>query len=37
VLENMRGVLKAAGGDLTYMTKIEDRPAVAAARDEVFP
>jgi hypothetical protein len=21
----------------TYMTKIEDRPAVAAARDEVFP
>jgi len=40
----MRGVLQAAGGDLsnlmkmtTYITKIEDRPAVAAARSEVFP
>jgi 2-iminobutanoate/2-iminopropanoate deaminase len=44
VLQNMRAVLQAAGGDLsnlmkitTYITKIEDRPAVAAARSEVFP
>src|SRR5262247_2398888 len=36
VLQNMRAVLQAAGGDLsnlmkitTYITKIEDRPAVA--------
>jgi len=43
VLQNMRGVLRAAGGDLdnlmkitTYITKIEDRPAVAEARNEVF-
>jgi len=39
----MRGVLQAAGGDFgnlmkmtTYITKIEDRPAVAAVRSEVF-
>ena len=44
VLQNMRGVLQAAGGDFsnlmkitTYITKIEDRPAVAAARSEVLP
>ena len=43
VLQNMRGVLQAAGGDLsnlmkitTYITKIEDRPLVAEARNEVF-
>ena len=41
--ENLRGVLQAAGGDLgnlmkitTYITRIEDFPAVAAARSEVF-
>jgi 2-iminobutanoate/2-iminopropanoate deaminase len=41
--ENLRGVLRAAGGDLsslmkvtTYITKIEDFPAVAQARSEVF-
>jgi 2-iminobutanoate/2-iminopropanoate deaminase len=41
--ENLRGVLQAAGGDLsslmkitTYITKIEDFPAVAQARSEVF-
>jgi len=32
VFQNMRGVLEAAGGDL----RIEDRPAVAAVRSEVF-
>ena len=44
VLQNLRGVLQAAGGDFkdlmkitTYITKIEDRPAVAEARAEVFP
>src|SRR2546426_579229 len=43
VLQNMRGVLQAAGGDLsnlmkitTYITKIEDRPLVAEACNEVF-
>jgi len=42
--QNLRGVLQAAGGDLgdlmkitTYITKIEDFPAVAEARREVFP
>jgi len=41
--ENLRHVLRAAGGDLTdlmkittYITKIEDFPAVAEARSEVF-
>ena len=41
--ENLRRVLQAAGGDLqhlmkitTYITKIEDFPAVAQARSEVF-
>ena len=41
--ENLRHVLRAAGGDLTdlmkittYITKIEDVPAVAEARSEVF-
>ena len=41
--ENLRGVLLAAGGDVgnlmkitTYITKIEDVPAVAEARSEVF-
>jgi 2-iminobutanoate/2-iminopropanoate deaminase len=40
---NLRGVLEASGGDLsnlmkitTYITKIEDFPAVAQARSEVF-
>jgi enamine deaminase RidA (YjgF/YER057c/UK114 family) len=40
---NLRQVLQAAGGDLgslmkmtTYITRIEDRPAVAEARSEVF-
>ena len=40
---NLRQVLQAAGGDLkdlmkitTYITKIEDVPAVAQARGEVF-
>ncbi len=44
VFENLRGVLRAAGGDLaslmkitTYITKLEDFPAVAQARGEVFP
>jgi 2-iminobutanoate/2-iminopropanoate deaminase len=47
VFENLRGVLRAAGGDLpnlmpnlmkitTYITKLEDFPAVAQARSEVF-
>ena len=43
VFENLRGVLRAAGGDFsnlmkitTYITKIEDFPAVAQARGEVF-
>jgi 2-iminobutanoate/2-iminopropanoate deaminase len=41
--QNLRGVLQAAGGDLshlmkitTYITKIEDFPAVAQVRSEVF-
>ena len=41
--ENLRQVLRAAGGDLkdlmkitTYITKIEDVPAVAEARSEAF-
>lgn len=41
--ENLRGVLQAAGGDLsslmkitTYITRIEDFPAVAEARSAVF-
>lgn len=41
--ENLRGVLQAAGGDLsslmkitTYITRIEDFPAVAEARSSVF-
>ena len=41
--ENLRGVLQAAGGDLsslmkitTYITRIEDFPAVAKARSSVF-
>ena len=41
--QNLRGVLRAAGGDLgnlmkitTYITRIEDVPAVARARGEVF-
>ena len=41
--ENLRQVLRAAGSDLkdlmkitTYITKIEDFPAVAEARSEVF-
>jgi 2-iminobutanoate/2-iminopropanoate deaminase len=41
--ENLRGVLQAAGGDLsnlmkitTYITRIEDFPAVAEARSTVF-
>ena len=40
---NLRQVLQAAGGDLgslmkmtTYIARIEDRPAVAEARGEVF-
>ncbi len=44
VLQNMRSVLRSAGGDLdnlmkitTYITKIEDRPAVAEVRNEIFP
>jgi enamine deaminase RidA (YjgF/YER057c/UK114 family) len=44
VFGNLRQVLQAAGGDLkdlmkitTYITKIEDFPAVAEARSEVFP
>src|SRR5438128_5974019 len=42
-VQNLRQVLQAAGGDLTdlmkittYITKIEDFPAVAEARSEVF-
>ena len=42
-LQNLRGVLQAAGGDLkdlmkmtTYITRAEDVAAVAAARAEVF-
>jgi len=41
--QNLRGVLQAAGGDLanlmkitTYITKLEDFPAVAEVRSEVF-
>ena len=41
--KNLRQVLQAAGGDLgnlmkmtTYITRIEDRPAVAEARGEFF-
>ena len=41
--ENLRGVLQAAGGDVqnlmkitTYITKIEDFPAVAEARSATF-
>ena len=41
--QNLRGVLQAAGGDLkdlmkitTYITAIENFPAVAEARSEVF-
>ena len=43
VFENLRGVLQAAGGDLsslmkitTYITRIENFPAVAEARGAVF-
>jgi 2-iminobutanoate/2-iminopropanoate deaminase len=43
VFQNLRQVLQAAGGDLkdlmkitTYITNIEDFPAVAEARSEVF-
>jgi enamine deaminase RidA (YjgF/YER057c/UK114 family) len=43
VFQNLRGVLQAAGGDLgnlmkvtTYITKIEDFPAVAQVRSSVF-
>lgn len=43
VFQNMRHVLQAAGGDLsnlmkitTYITNIQDFPAVAEARREVF-
>jgi reactive intermediate/imine deaminase len=43
VFQNLRQVLQAAGGDLnnlmkitTYITKIEDFPAVAEVRGEVF-
>jgi enamine deaminase RidA (YjgF/YER057c/UK114 family) len=43
VFQNMRQVLQAAGGDFqdlmkitTYITKIEDFPAVAQARSEIF-
>lgn len=41
--ENLRGVLQAAGGDManlmkitTYITKLENFPAVAEARSSVF-
>jgi 2-iminobutanoate/2-iminopropanoate deaminase len=41
--ENLRGLLQAAGGDLsslmkitTYITRLEDFPAVAEARSAVF-
>jgi 2-iminobutanoate/2-iminopropanoate deaminase len=44
VFQNLRHVLHAAGGDLadllkitTYITRIEDFPAVAAIRSRVFP
>ena len=44
VFRNLQQVLQAAGGDLkdlmkitTYITKIEDFPAVAQARSETFP
>ena len=43
VFENLRGVLQAAGGDLgnlmkvtTYITRIEDFPAISQVRAEVF-
>jgi enamine deaminase RidA (YjgF/YER057c/UK114 family) len=43
VFHNMQQVLQAAGGDLkdlmkitTYITKVEDFPAVAQARSEIF-
>jgi enamine deaminase RidA (YjgF/YER057c/UK114 family) len=44
VFENLRRVLQAAGGDLadllkitTYITRIEDFPAVAEIRSSIFP
>jgi 2-iminobutanoate/2-iminopropanoate deaminase len=44
VYQNLRQVLQAAGGDLqdlmkvtTYITKLEDFPAVAQIRSEIFP
>jgi 2-iminobutanoate/2-iminopropanoate deaminase len=44
VFENLRQVLHAAGGNLsdllkitTYITKIEDFPAVAEVRSSIFP
>ena len=44
VFQNLRRVLQAAGGELadllkitTYITRIEDVPAVAAVRSEFFP
>ena len=44
VFQNLRHVLQAAGGDLsdllkitTYITKIEDFPAVAEIRSSIFP
>jgi 2-iminobutanoate/2-iminopropanoate deaminase len=44
VFENLRQVLQAAGGDLadllkitTYITRIEDFPAVAEIRSSIFP
>jgi enamine deaminase RidA (YjgF/YER057c/UK114 family) len=44
VFQNLRNVLQAAGGDLsdllkitTYITRIEDFPAVAEIRSSIFP
>jgi enamine deaminase RidA (YjgF/YER057c/UK114 family) len=44
VFQNLRNVLQAAGGDLsdllkitTYITNIEDFPAVAEIRSSIFP
>jgi enamine deaminase RidA (YjgF/YER057c/UK114 family) len=44
VYQNLRQILQAAGGDLqdlmkvtTYITKLEDFPAVAQVRSEIFP
>lgn len=44
VFQNLRHVLQAAGGDLsdllkitTYITRIEDFPAVAEIRSSIFP